>query len=60
MLEEIIMEASIENVVQIKTDNAVAYVAIGRILQDKHRTLFWSPCATHCLDLLLEGIDKLN
>ncbi|XP_057865208.1 uncharacterized protein LOC131072922 [Cryptomeria japonica] len=46
MLEHIVMEVEVENVVQIITDNATTYVAVGRILQDRHPTLFWTPCAT--------------
>ena len=40
MLENIVIEFGAENVVQIITDNAAAYVAVGRILQEKHKTLF--------------------
>ena len=25
-------------------------------LQQKYGTLFWSPCAAHCIDLMLENI----
>lgn len=46
--------------VQIITDNVAAYVAAGRILQHRHPTLFWTPCATHVLDLLLEDIGNLD
>lgn len=60
MLEKVCMEVGLENVVQIITDNAVANVVAGRILQDKHHTLFWTPCAAHVLDLLLEDIGKLD
>ena len=60
MLENIVIEVGAENVVQIITNNAAAYVAAGRILQEKHNTLFWSPCATHVIDLLLEDIGKLD
>ncbi|XP_059077416.1 uncharacterized protein LOC131876340 [Cryptomeria japonica] len=60
MLERVIMEVGVENVVQIITDNAAAYVSAGRILQERHPTLFWTPCAAHVLDLLLEDIGKLE
>ena len=32
----------------------------GRLLMERHPTLFWSPCAAHCLDLLLEDLGKLS
>ncbi|XP_057851591.2 uncharacterized protein LOC131061784 [Cryptomeria japonica] len=60
MLEHIVMEVRVENVVQIITNNAAAYVVVGRILQERHPTFFWTPCATHVLDLLLEDIGKLE
>jgi len=28
-------------------------------LEDKYRRLFWTPCATHCLDLTFKDIGKL-
>ncbi|XP_057858906.2 uncharacterized protein LOC131067771 [Cryptomeria japonica] len=60
MLEHVVMKVGVENVVQIITDNATAYVSAGRILQERHPTLFWTPCATHVLDLLLDDIGKLE
>ena len=60
MLGQVVMEVGIDNVVQIVTDNVAAYVAAGRILQDKYSTLLWSPCAAHVLELLLEDIQKLD
>ncbi|KAH9330097.1 hypothetical protein KI387_002205, partial [Taxus chinensis] len=40
--------------------NAAAYVAAGRLLQERHPSLFWTPCAAHCIDLLLEDIGKID
>lgn len=51
---------SIENVVQVFTNNVVAYVATRRMRQERHPTLFWTPCAARCLDLLLEDISKID
>jgi hypothetical protein len=46
-------------VVQIITDNAVNYVAARRMLMERHRSLVWTPCTTHCIDLMLEDIEKI-
>ncbi|KAL4574986.1 hypothetical protein LXL04_021826 [Taraxacum kok-saghyz] len=46
------------NVVQVVTDNASAYVKAGRLLEAKRQHLYWTPCAAHCLDLMLEEIGK--
>ncbi|RVW85517.1 hypothetical protein CK203_044114 [Vitis vinifera] len=48
-----------EIVVQVITDNASNYVNAGMRLMEKMRKL-WTPCAAHCIDLMLEDIGKLN
>ena len=59
LLDVFILEVGAENVVQVITDNAANYVAAGRMLMDRHPTLFWTPCAAHCIDLMLEDIEKI-
>ncbi|RVW43014.1 hypothetical protein CK203_090073 [Vitis vinifera] len=49
-----------ENVVQVITDNASNYVNVGMRLMEKRSRLWWTPCAAHCIDLMLEDIGKLN
>ncbi|GLJ38170.1 hypothetical protein SUGI_0777100 [Cryptomeria japonica] len=56
-IEEVIDEVGEENVVQVVTDNAASYVAAGKLLMERHPKIFWSPCAAHCLDLMLEDIE---
>ena len=46
------------NVVQIIIDNASNYVLAGKMLESKHKTIFWTPCVAHCIDLMLEDIGK--
>jgi hypothetical protein len=60
LLDEVVEEVGVENVVQVITDNASNYVATGRMLEEKHPTIWWTPCATHCLDLMLEDIGKIE
>jgi hypothetical protein len=60
LLEKQIDKIGKEHVVQIVTDNASNYKAAGRELMKRIPHLFWTPCATHCLDLLLEDIEKIN
>ncbi|ESQ55887.1 hypothetical protein EUTSA_v10026863mg [Eutrema salsugineum] len=45
--------------VQVVTDNATNNVSAARMLRDKRPNIFWSGCAAHTLDLMLEGISKL-
>ncbi|XP_057984783.1 uncharacterized protein LOC110670460 [Hevea brasiliensis] len=47
------------NVVQVVTDNASNCVLAGKLLEIKCPHLNWTPCAAHCLDLMLEDIGKI-
>lgn len=31
---------------------------VGKLLEAKRPNLYWTPCAVHCLDLMLEDIGK--
>lgn len=48
-----------ENVVQVVTDSVSAYIVAGDLLMKKRKKLFWSSCATHCIDLILHDIGEL-
>ena len=60
LLDEVVEEVGVQNVVQVITDNASNYVAAGKLLEEKHPTIWWTPCAAHCLDLMLEDIGKIE
>ncbi|CAD6225790.1 unnamed protein product [Miscanthus lutarioriparius] len=60
LLEKQIDKVGKEHVVQIVTDNGANFKAAGRLLMERIPHLFWTPCAAHCLDLLLEDIGKIN
>lgn len=59
LLDSVIEEIGENNVVQVVTDGASNFVAAGKMLEEKRTKLFWSPCAAHCLDLILEDIGQL-
>jgi hypothetical protein len=59
LLDGFIREIGPHYVVQVIMDNAANYVASGRILMQRYPSLYWSPCATHCIDLMLEDMGKL-
>ncbi|XP_050387359.1 uncharacterized protein LOC126803624 [Argentina anserina] len=48
-----------ENVVQIITNNASNYKNAGLRLMQRMLKLWWTPCAAHSIDLMLEDISKL-
>ncbi|XP_028096699.1 uncharacterized protein LOC114296593 [Camellia sinensis] len=58
ILDEVVEKVEEENVVQVVTDNASNYKLAGRMLMDKRKGLFWTPCAAHCIDLMLEDFEK--
>ncbi|XP_065633406.1 uncharacterized protein LOC136069132 [Quercus suber] len=56
IFDSVVQEIGVEYIVQLITDNAFTYKKAGKKLQQKYGTLFWSPCAAHCIDLMLENI----
>ncbi|VFQ83330.1 unnamed protein product [Cuscuta campestris] len=60
LLEKQIEKIGPNNVVQVVTDNGSNYKAAGKLLMQRYPKLYWTPCAAHCLDLMLEDIGKLS
>lgn len=60
LLDQIVEEVGEKNVIQVITNNASAYKKAGEKLMEKRQTLYWTPCAAHCIDLMLEDIMKLS
>eukprot|EP01018_Ginkgo_biloba_P005280 Gb_12450 [translate_table: standard] len=58
ILEEVVLEVGEENVVQIVIDSASNCVGAGKLIMD-FKKIYWTPCAAHCLDLLLHDLGKL-
>ena len=59
-LDEVVEEIGEENVVQVITNNASNYMNAGIRLMEKRGRFWWTPCAAHCIYLMLEDIGKLN
>ncbi|PNY14079.1 hypothetical protein L195_g010751, partial [Trifolium pratense] len=59
LLDSFVEEVGESNVVQLVTDNGSNYVLAGKHLQLSRPKIFWTPCAAHCLDLMLEDIGKI-
>ncbi|XP_019172848.1 PREDICTED: uncharacterized protein LOC109168286 [Ipomoea nil] len=55
-VEQGIEQAGEENVVQIVTDNAANNMGAAKLLKEKRSRLFWTCCATHSINLMLESI----
>lgn len=59
LLDTFVEEMGEQNVVQLITGNGSNYVTAGKILTSKRPNIFWTPCAAHCIDLMLEDIGKI-
>nr|XP_034903226.1 uncharacterized protein LOC118040408 [Populus alba] len=60
LFREVVLYVGVENIVHMVTDNAANYVAAGRLLMEEFHSIFWSPCAAHCINLILQDIGKLQ
>ncbi|XP_039840065.1 uncharacterized protein LOC120699998 [Panicum virgatum] len=60
LLEKQIDKVGKEYVVQIVTDNGANFKAAGRILMERIPHLFWTPCAAHCLNLMMHDIGQIK
>ncbi|KAJ0680263.1 putative transcription factor/ chromatin remodeling BED-type(Zn) family [Helianthus annuus] len=59
-VDKCIEEVGPENVVQIVTDNASNNMGASKLLKEKRPTIFWTSCATHTINLMLEAIGGLT
>ncbi|XP_070048411.1 uncharacterized protein [Nicotiana tomentosiformis] len=58
LLESVVLEIGMNNVVQVITDSSASYIYAGTLLTDKYPSVFWSPCASHCINKMLEDFSK--
>ncbi|XP_039682519.1 uncharacterized protein [Medicago truncatula] len=58
MMDDVVEEVGEENVVQVVTDNTTYFKAAGEMLMEKRTRLYWTPCATHCIEMMLEDYEK--
>ncbi|GKE28674.1 zinc finger, CCHC-type containing protein, partial [Tanacetum coccineum] len=58
MINEVIEDVGEENILQFITDNGLNYKAAGAILEEQHPKLFWTPCAAHCVNLMIGDIGE--
>ncbi|XP_028057994.1 uncharacterized protein LOC114261874 [Camellia sinensis] len=60
LFKEIIECVGASNIVHMVTANRANYVAAKRLVSQTYKNINWSPCAAHCLNLVLSDISKLN
>ncbi|XP_035830865.1 uncharacterized protein LOC118479311 [Helianthus annuus] len=59
-VDKCIEEVGPENVVQVVTDNASNNMGASKLMKEKRPTIFWTSCATHTINLMLEAIGGLE
>ncbi|KAL3845490.1 hypothetical protein ACJIZ3_002893 [Penstemon smallii] len=59
LMRETVDKVGLKNVVQVITSSEDRYVIAGKRLTDTYPSVSWTPCAAHCIDLMLEDIGKL-
>ncbi|XP_021756968.1 uncharacterized protein LOC110722047 isoform X1 [Chenopodium quinoa] len=60
LLDKVVDEIGEENVVQVVTQNTPSYKTAGKMLEDKRKNLFWTPCAAYCIDRILADFTKIK
>ncbi|XP_023742913.2 uncharacterized protein LOC111891057 [Lactuca sativa] len=60
LFAEIVEMVGEKNVVQMVTDNAANYKLAGTKLCERYPSITWSPCAAHCLNLVLKDLSELD
>ncbi|XP_031283147.1 uncharacterized protein LOC116141811 [Pistacia vera] len=60
LFEEIFLWIGPINIVHVVTDNGSNYKAAGRMLCEKYNNITWSPCAAHCINLMLKDIAEMD
>lgn len=56
ILIKAIKQVGARNVVLVITDNAKNCRAAGLLVEERYQYIFWTPCAVHSLNLMLEKI----
>ncbi|KAL0012988.1 hypothetical protein SO802_000057 [Lithocarpus litseifolius] len=59
LFDEVVTWVGSKNIVHMVTDNASNYVSAGKLLCEKYKTISWSPCAAHCLNLVLKDMGDM-
>ncbi|XP_023642753.1 uncharacterized protein LOC17892369 isoform X2 [Capsella rubella] len=59
-LDKLVDDIGEENVVQVITQNTAICRNAGKLLEEKRKNMYWTPCAMHCTELVLEDISKLE
>ncbi|XP_052171663.1 uncharacterized protein LOC127787644 [Diospyros lotus] len=60
LFAEIVEFVGPNNVVHMMTDNGANYKIAGRKLSERCPTIRWSPCTSHCINLIMKDMSEMN
>ncbi|KAG2536984.1 hypothetical protein PVAP13_9NG240573 [Panicum virgatum] len=60
LVDKAIEEIGVDNVVQVVTDNTSNNMGAKRLLEEKRPHIFWTSCAAHTINLMLQGIGNMT
>ncbi|XWS76719.1 hypothetical protein CRYUN_Cryun01aG0201900 [Craigia yunnanensis] len=60
LLDKAVDEVGKEYVVQVITRNTASFRNAGKMLEEKRRNLFWTPCVVYCIDRMIEDFVNIN
>ncbi|XP_019155165.1 PREDICTED: uncharacterized protein LOC109152037 [Ipomoea nil] len=60
LFETFVNQVGKDKVVQVISDNASENVRAGKDLMELYPTLYWTPCAAHCINLMFKDIFEIR
>ncbi|XP_040991643.1 uncharacterized protein LOC121238717 isoform X2 [Juglans microcarpa x Juglans regia] len=60
LFDGVVQEVGPKNIVNFLTDTSPSYKEAGKLLMEKYKTFFCTACGSHCIDLILEEIGKID
>ncbi|XP_042957477.1 uncharacterized protein LOC122292959 isoform X2 [Carya illinoinensis] len=60
LFDGVVQEVGQKNIVNFLTDTSPSYKEAGKLLMEKYKTFFCTACGSHCIDLILEEIGKID
>ena len=58
-MKRVVEEVGTEKVVQIVTERAAPMKALGKRLMEEFPHLYWTACAAHCINLILDLVSSI-
>ncbi|KAG9450020.1 hypothetical protein H6P81_009985 [Aristolochia fimbriata] len=60
LMDELVQEVGPHYIVHIIIDNASNYKSVGKMIEVKYESIYWSSCVAQCMNLVIEDLCKLK